>query len=61
MDGGSAVTAYTVEMSKTEQEDRGAVYQGPDLECTVGNLLPGQTYCFWVKAANKAGVRFEIK
>nr|DBA20876.1 TPA: hypothetical protein GDO54_017616 [Pyxicephalus adspersus] len=55
LDGGSAVTSYTLEMANSEQEDRGAVYQGPDLECTVGNLLAGQTYCFWVKAANKAG------
>ncbi|KAM8954041.1 fibronectin type-III domain-containing protein 3A-like [Pelodytes ibericus] len=54
-DGGSQVTCYTVEMAKSEQEDRGPVYQGPELECTVNNLLPGQTYCFWVKAANKAG------
>ncbi|XP_063287983.1 fibronectin type-III domain-containing protein 3A-like isoform X2 [Pelobates fuscus] len=54
-DGGSAVTCYTVEMSKPEQEDRGQVYQGPELECTVSNLLPGQTYSFWVRAANKAG------
>ncbi|XP_063793590.1 fibronectin type-III domain-containing protein 3A-like isoform X1 [Pseudophryne corroboree] len=55
VDGGSAVTCYTVEMAKSEQEDRGSVYQGPDVECTVGNLLPGQTYCFWIKATNKAG------
>lgn len=54
VDGGSAVTSYTVEMAKSE-EDRGPVYQGSDLECTVSNLLPGQTYCFWIKASNKAG------
>ncbi|KAM9326766.1 fibronectin type-III domain-containing protein 3A-like [Gastrophryne carolinensis] len=54
LDGGSAVTCYTIEMAKSEQ-GRGAVYQGPELECTVSNLLPGQTYCFWLKAANKAG------
>ncbi|KAM4696721.1 fibronectin type-III domain-containing protein 3A-like [Rhinophrynus dorsalis] len=54
-DGGSAVTCYTVEMAKSEQEDWGEVYQGPELECTVSKLLPGQTYCFWIKATNKAG------
>ncbi|XP_068107011.1 fibronectin type-III domain-containing protein 3A-like isoform X2 [Hyperolius riggenbachi] len=53
-DGGSSVTCYTVEMAKHEQ-DRSAVYQGAELECTVSNLLPGQSYCFWMKAANKAG------
>ncbi|OCT67664.1 fibronectin type III domain containing 3C L homeolog isoform X1 [Xenopus laevis] len=54
-EGGSAVTAYTVEMEKSEQEDRAAVYQGPELECTVSDLLPGRSYCFWIKATNKAG------
>ncbi|XP_053328630.1 fibronectin type-III domain-containing protein 3A-like isoform X2 [Spea bombifrons] len=54
-DGGTSVTSYTVEMAKSDQEDRGPVYQGPELECTVSNLLPGQTYSFWIKAANKAG------
>ncbi|KAM4664237.1 fibronectin type-III domain-containing protein 3A-like [Discoglossus pictus] len=54
-DGGSEVTSYTVEMASPEQDDRGLVYQGSEVECTVSNLLPGQSYCFWVKASNKAG------
>ncbi|KAG8448349.1 hypothetical protein GDO86_015439 [Hymenochirus boettgeri] len=54
-DGGSAVTSYTVEMAKAEQEERATVYQGPELECTVSDLLPGHSYCFWIKATNKAG------
>ncbi|MEE6507609.1 hypothetical protein FKM82_027211, partial [Ascaphus truei] len=54
-DGGSAVTSYTVEMAKAEQEERGQVYQGSEVECTVSGLQPGQSYCFWIKATNKAG------
>ncbi|XP_053574653.1 LOW QUALITY PROTEIN: fibronectin type-III domain-containing protein 3A-like [Bombina bombina] len=53
--GGSDVTSYTVEMANADQEDRLAVYQGSEVECTVSSLLPGQPYFFWIKAANKAG------
>lgn len=57
MDGGAPVTEYTVEMSEADQGSRRQLYQGPETDCTASNLLPGQTYCFWVKAANQAGVR----
>ncbi len=32
------------------------VYCGSKAECTVGNLLPGTTYRFQVRASNSAGV-----
>lgn len=45
-------------MEMTEPEDVvSEVYHGPDLECTVGNLLPGATYRFRVRALNDGGVR----
>ncbi|XP_059588743.1 fibronectin type-III domain-containing protein 3a isoform X3 [Alligator mississippiensis] len=55
-DGGSEVTEYVVEMANSEQDEHKQVYQGPALECTVNNLLPGRMYCFWIRAANKAGL-----
>ncbi|XP_019391804.1 PREDICTED: fibronectin type-III domain-containing protein 3a-like isoform X1 [Crocodylus porosus] len=55
-DGGSKVTEYVVEMANSEQDEHKQVYQGPALECTVNNLLPGRVYCFWIRAANKAGL-----
>ncbi|XP_072126583.1 fibronectin type-III domain-containing protein 3A-like isoform X4 [Mobula birostris] len=53
--GGSAVTEYTVEIEELGSNDRRSAYQGAELECTVGGLLPGKMYSFWVKAANKVG------
>ncbi|XP_006008926.1 fibronectin type-III domain-containing protein 3A isoform X1 [Latimeria chalumnae] len=55
VDGGSQVTEYAVEMAESEQGEHRQVYRGPELECTVNNLLPGRAYYFWIKAANKAG------
>ncbi|XP_029462382.1 fibronectin type-III domain-containing protein 3A-like [Rhinatrema bivittatum] len=55
VDGGAKVTEYSVEMTDSEQGELSPVYQGTELECTVSSLLPGRTYCFWVKATNKAG------
>ncbi|XP_072914559.1 fibronectin type-III domain-containing protein 3A-like isoform X2 [Hemitrygon akajei] len=55
VNGGSAVTEYTVEIGELGSSDRRSVYHGAELECTVGGLLPGKMYSFWVKAANKVG------
>uniref|UniRef100_UPI00398E58DB fibronectin type-III domain-containing protein 3A-like n=1 Tax=Pristiophorus japonicus TaxID=55135 RepID=UPI00398E58DB len=55
VDGGSTVIEYTVEIGEPGRDAQRFVYQGPELECTVGSLLPGKMYSFWVKAANKVG------
>ncbi|TNN01159.1 fibronectin type-III domain-containing protein 3A isoform X3 [Takifugu flavidus] len=55
VDGGSPVSCYSVEMSGQHSEESREVYQGPELDCSVGGLMPGKTYSFRIKAANKAG------
>uniref|UniRef100_A0A8C8A3N0 Fibronectin type-III domain-containing protein 3A n=1 Tax=Oryzias sinensis TaxID=183150 RepID=A0A8C8A3N0_9TELE len=55
VDGGSPVSCYSVEVSGQQAEESREVYQGPELDCSVGALMPGKTYSFRVKAANKAG------
>ncbi|XP_069749840.1 fibronectin type-III domain-containing protein 3A-like isoform X6 [Narcine bancroftii] len=55
INGGSTVTEYTVEIGELGSHDQRSVYRGAELECTVGGLLPGKMYSFWVKAANKVG------
>ncbi|XP_078403415.1 fibronectin type-III domain-containing protein 3A-like isoform X1 [Cetorhinus maximus] len=55
VDGGSTVTEYSVEIGEPGWDDRRLVYKGPELECTVGSLLPGKMYSFWIKSANKVG------
>ncbi|KAK1196998.1 FND3A protein, partial [Pygoscelis papua] len=55
VDGGSDITEYIIEMANSEQDERRQVYQGPASEYVVNNLLPGRTYCFWIRAANKVG------
>ncbi|XP_068172930.1 fibronectin type-III domain-containing protein 3A isoform X2 [Antennarius striatus] len=55
VDGGSPVSCYSVEMSGHQSEESREVYQGPELDCSVGGLMPGKTYSFRLKAANKAG------
>lgn len=57
MDGGSPVSCYTVEVSGLQCDESREVYQGLELDCSVGGLMPGKTYSFRLKAANKAGVR----
>lgn len=61
VDGGSPVSCYSVEMSGQHSEESREVYQGPELDCSVGGLMPGRTYSFRIKAANKAGVREDFK
>ncbi|XP_065702234.1 fibronectin type-III domain-containing protein 3A-like [Patagioenas fasciata] len=55
LDGGAEVTEYILEMASAEDDERRQVYQGPASEYVVTNLLPGRTYCFWIRAANKVG------
>lgn len=55
------MSCYSVEVSGPQSEESREVYQGPDLDCSVGGLLPGKTYSFRLKAANKAGVRNTVR
>ncbi|NXE42790.1 FND3A protein, partial [Ptilorrhoa leucosticta] len=55
VDGGSEITEYLLEMASSEQDEHRVVYQGPAAEFGVTNLLPGRTYCFWLRAGNKVG------
>ncbi|XP_045070494.1 fibronectin type-III domain-containing protein 3A isoform X2 [Coregonus clupeaformis] len=61
VDGGSPVSVYSVEVcgagtqGSAGQEEVREVYQGSEVDYTVGNLLPGRTYSFRLRAANKAG------
>ncbi|XP_066505199.1 fibronectin type-III domain-containing protein 3A-like isoform X2 [Hoplias malabaricus] len=54
-DGGGPVSQYSVEMTQSAEECQQQVFCGSDVCCTVGQLLPGRTYLFWVKAFNPAG------
>ncbi|NXU49605.1 FND3B protein, partial [Turnix velox] len=53
-ESGCPVSEYSVEMTEPE-EVVSEVYHGPDLECTISNLLPGATYRFRVRALNDGG------
>lgn len=53
-ESGCPISEYSVEMTELE-EVVSEVYHGPDLECTVSNLLPGATYRFRVRALNDGG------
>ncbi|XP_026558821.1 fibronectin type-III domain-containing protein 3A isoform X2 [Pseudonaja textilis] len=56
VNGGSEISEYLLEVANSDQEEHRQAYRGQALECTVNGLLPGRTYCFWIRAANKAGL-----
>ncbi|KAF4789540.1 fibronectin type III domain containing 3A [Turdus rufiventris] len=60
VDGGSPITCYGLEMFQAESDEHREVYQGSDVECTVGSLLPGRMYSFRLRAANKAGSKYPL-
>ncbi|XP_036392400.1 fibronectin type-III domain-containing protein 3a-like isoform X2 [Megalops cyprinoides] len=55
VDGGRPVSCYSLEVCEVQAQEHREVYQGPELDCTVTSLLPGRTYSFRLRAANKAG------
>lgn len=56
-DGEAHDVEFSLEMCAMEEGSESVeVYHGSETECTVGNLLPGTTYRFQVRAANNAGV-----
>ncbi|XP_075389394.1 fibronectin type-III domain-containing protein 3A isoform X1 [Tenrec ecaudatus] len=55
IDGGSPISCYGLEMSPADEDEAKEVYQGSEVECTVSSLLPGKTYSFRLRAANKMG------
>lgn len=58
-ESGCEVSEYSVEMTEPEAV-ASEVYHGPELECTVGNLLPGTVYRFRVRALNDGGVSVRL-
>uniref|UniRef100_A0A9J7ZAN9 Fibronectin type III domain containing 3B n=1 Tax=Cyprinus carpio carpio TaxID=630221 RepID=A0A9J7ZAN9_CYPCA len=53
--GEAVIFLYILLFSFAEGSEPTEVYCGCKAECTVGNLLPGTTYRFQVRAANSAG------